>query len=99
MDNMATTDYTLPVIEHATVSFNQWNRVVIQMDDGWVFYDKNDYRDENGELFDPEPDEICYSRYAVYSPEFDFDQYFVVVDETTVPAIQIYGIGDKTETV
>lgn len=74
----------LPVIEHATVTLNQWDRVVIQMDDGYVFYRLDMYPEGTP------AEEICYSRYGVFSPDRDFS-VFVVVAESDVPADQIFG--------
>lgn len=73
----------LPNIEHATVTLNERNRVVIQMDEGWLFYRLDMYPE------DTPPEEICYSRYCVVSPATDFS-LFVVVAEADVPANQIF---------
>ena len=81
----------LPNIPHADVSLNVRNRVVIQMHEGWVFYDRRDYTDENGDFREPEPDEISYFRYGVFSPANDFDAIIVVVAESEVPTDQIFG--------
>lgn len=85
----------LPTIAHADVSLNERNRVIIQMHDGWVFYDTEHYvglTDEEGNPRDPYPDEICYARWASYSPATDFDNRIIVVAETDVPANQIFGV-------
>ena len=79
----------LPMIEHATVTLNERNRVVVQMDDGWVFWRRDLYIDENGEMYEPAPENILYSRYGVFSPSTDFT-LFVVVAESDVPADQIF---------
>ena len=50
---------SLPVIEHATVTLNENNRVVIRMDDGWVFYRLDIFPE------DTPAEEIAYS-YEVY---------------------------------
>lgn len=82
----------LPTIPHATVTLNVRNRVVIQMDDGWVFWDRNHYgTDENGNFIEPLPEEMMYFRYGVYAPTTDFDNCIVVVAETEAPADQIFG--------
>lgn len=82
----------LPNIPHATVTLNVRNRVVIQMDEGWVFWDRYEYgTDENGNYIEPLPEEISYSRYGVYSPATDFDARIVVVAEREVPENQIFG--------
>ena len=87
---MATNDYTLPTIEHATVTLNQWGRVEIRMDNGWVFYRLESYPEGTP------AEDICYSRYGVFSPDCNFDN-FVIVDETTIDADQIYDNGDKPD--
>lgn len=92
----------LPVIEHATVTLNPRNRVVIQMNEGYVFYDKDHYTgltDENGNPREPLPEEICYYRYGVYSPATDFANRIVVVAESEVPDNQIFGTGNTSETI
>lgn len=95
------TNNTLPVIEHATTFFNANGRVVIQMDEGWVFWDENMYRnytDENGNVIPPLPEDISYFRRYTYSPNTDFSKIHPV-DETTVPADQIFGTGNNHETI
>ena len=84
---------TIPVIAHADVSLNQWGRVVIQMHEGYVYWDRNDFgKDENGNYIEPEnPEDISYFRYGVYSPTTDFDNCIVVVPESEVPENQIFG--------
>ena len=74
---------TLPTIAHAETSFNEWGRVVIQMDDGWVFYRLDSYPEGTP------ADDICYFRYGVFSANYDFTN-IVVVDETTVESWQIF---------
>ena len=74
---------TLPTIAHAETSFNEWGRVVIQMNDGWVFYRLDSYPEET-----PSED-ISYSRYGVFPANYDFTN-IVVVDETTVESWQIF---------
>lgn len=86
------TNNTLPVIAHADVSFNQWGRVVIQMHEGWVYWDREHYEiDDEGNYITPEADEIQYFRYGVYSATTDFDARIVVVAESEVPENQIFG--------
>lgn len=88
---------SLPNIPHATVSYNQWNRVVIQMDDGYVFCAMQDYdglTDEDGNPREPYPEELAYYRYGVFSPATDFTR-FVVEAETDVPANQIFGLENN----
>jgi hypothetical protein len=88
----------LPTIPHATVTLNVRNRFVVQMNEGWVFYDRNDYAgltDEEGNPREPYPEEISYYRYGVFAPDFDFTR-IVVVDENEVPPYQIFG-GGNTE--
>lgn len=78
----------LPTIEHATVTLNTRNRVVIQMDEGWVFFDTYDYKDyvdDEGNPRKPLPDEISYYKYAVYAPMTDFISRICVTDENGIP--------------
>ena len=75
----------LPTIAHATVTLNVRNRVVVQMDEGWVFWDRNDYVDESGNITEPSPSMICYSRYGVFAPDTDFDARFVIVKDGETP--------------
>lgn len=92
----------IPTIEHATVTLNQWGRYVVQMDEGYVFYDTRDYAnltDEDGNPREPLPEEIVYSRYGVFSPSTDIVNCLVVVAESDVPADQIFGVGEDHETV
>ena len=77
-------------IPHIHLALNEWNRVVMTMESGWVFYSLYSYPEGT-----PEED-ICYSRYAVYAPDFDFS-LIVVVDETTIDADQIYDNGDEPD--
>ena len=81
---------TLPTIAHATVTLNQWGRVVIQMNSGWVFYDLGEYPEGTP------AEDICYYGYAVYSPDYDFNN-IIVVDKSTIDADQIYDNGDKPD--
>lgn len=93
-------EITLPNIPHATVTLNVRNRVVIQMDDGWVFWDRQDYTDytdEEGNPRDPSPEDIAYFRYGVYGPTTDFDNRIVVVAESEVPDYRIFGTELETE--
>lgn len=87
----------LPTIPHADVSLNVRNRVIIQMHEGWVFYDRRDYVDDEGNFREPDPTEICYSRYGSFSPANDFDAIIVVVAESEVPADQIFGTDNDHE--
>lgn len=80
-----TRDVELPTIEHATVTLNANNRVVIQMDEGWVFYRTTVYPEGT-----PEED-ICYFSYGVFGLTTDFSA-FVVVDASTVSEDQIYSL-------
>lgn len=78
MDNII-----LPTLPHSDVSLTQYGRVEITMHDGYKFYDRRDYVDDEGNFRDPEPNEISYSRYGVFSPLNDFDAILVVVAEDT----------------
>ncbi len=91
---------SLPIIPNATVTETTYGRIEIRMNDGYVFYDRNDYADltdEEGNPREPLPEEISYFRYGVYSPATDFDNRIVVVAESDVPADQIFGIEDNIE--
>lgn len=80
---------TKPEIAHADVSINERNRVVIQMHEGYSFYDKAAYEgltDEDGNAREPMPDEITYSQYGVFAPDTDFDARFVIVKDGEAPA-------------
>lgn len=81
-------EYVLPTIEHATVTLNEWDRVVIQMDEGWVFYRLDEYPEGTP------ADEYCYYTYGVYGQTFDFS-LIVVVAESDVPADQIFGKNNE----
>lgn len=90
----------LPNIEHITASTNQYGGTVIQADVGYVFYDRYDYMnltDEEGNPREPLPEEILYSRYAVFAPSVsaaEIEDRLVVLPESEVPADQIFGTGD-----
>lgn len=93
---------------HADISLNEWNRVVVQMHDGWVFWRRDMfpnpetgefYDPETGEMYEPSPEELAYSRYCVCSQSTNFD-LFVIVDESTVNPDQIFGSTiPPTETI
>jgi hypothetical protein len=83
----------LPIIENATVKPTDFGRVEITTNNGYVFYDKENYTDltdEEGNHREPLPEEISYFRYGVFAPETDFENRIVVVDETTINAEQIF---------
>lgn len=84
---------SLPMIENATVKYTDYGRVEIIMNDGYVFYDKDNYSqltDEEGNPREPMPEEISYFRYGVFAPDTDFESRIVVVDETTINSDQIF---------
>lgn len=84
---------SLPKIEHGTARKNQYGRVEIIMNEGFTFYDKNDYKDftdEEGNPREASPEEISYFRYGVFAPDTDFESRIVVVDETTMNSDQIF---------
>lgn len=78
-------------IPHIHLELNEWNRVVVQAESGWVFYRLDIYPEETP------AEDICYFGYGVFSPNYDFTN-IVVVDETTVNADQIYSVGNKPVT-
>lgn len=84
---------SLPIIEHATVNSTDYGRVEITMNDGYVFYDKDNYSqltDEEGNPREPLSEEISYFRYGVFAPDTDFANRIIVVDETTINEEQIF---------
>lgn len=95
----------LPIIPHATVTLNAYNGMVIQMNEGYVFYDLNDYSDltdEEGNPREPYPEELSYFRYGVYPRSIsneELESRIVVVAEADVPAEQIFGTGNNHETM
>ena len=68
----------LPKIDHANVTLNERNRVVIQMDEGWAFY-RLDIFPEGAPT-----DKKAYSRYGVLSLDYDYSN-FVVLAESDIP--------------
>ena len=78
-------------IPHIHLELNERNRVVMQLEDGWVFYDLREYPDG------PEDEYISYYEYAVYSPDYDFTN-IIVVDKSTVDPDHIFNVGDKPVT-
>ena len=72
---------------------NKLGRIVVTPADGFVFYDKDNYKDltdENGNPREPLPDEISYFRYGVYAPDTDFENRIVAVAENEIPKEQIF---------
>ena len=72
---------------------NNLGRIVVTPADGFVFYDKDNYKDltdENGNPREPSPEEISYFRYGVYAPDTDFENRIVAVAENEVPKEQIF---------
>jgi hypothetical protein len=68
----------LPKIEHADVTLNERNRVVIQMDEGWVFYRLDVFPDG------APTDKKAYSSYGVLSLDYDYSN-FIVIAESEIP--------------
>lgn len=80
-------------MKHINLTENNLGRIVITTDDGFVFYDKDNYADltdENGNPREVLPEEISYFRYGVYSPETDFENRIVVVAENEISKEQIF---------
>lgn len=77
-------------ISHIHLELNVRNRVVMQLESGWVFYDLGEYPEGTP------AEDICYYGYAVYSPDYDFNN-IIVVDKSTIDADQIYDNGDKPD--
>ena len=72
---------------------NKLGRIVVTPADGFVFYDKDNYKDltdENGNPREPLPDEISYFKYGVYAPDTDFENRIVAVAENEIPKEQIF---------
>lgn len=72
---------------------NKLGRIVVTPVDGFVFFDKDNYKDltdENGNPREPLPDEISYFRYGVYAPDTDFENRIVAVAENEIPKEQIF---------
>lgn len=61
----------LPKIEHATVTLNERNRVVVQMDKGWMFYRLDIFPEDTPD------EEIAYSEYGVFPIEYDFNLFVI----------------------
>jgi hypothetical protein len=88
---------SLPTIEHCTVNWlddNAKQVVVLTMHNGWVYWDRRDYLDDDGNIRVPEPSEIGYSRSGNYPPSYDFST-IVVAAESDAPADQIYSNPHK----
>lgn len=84
---------SLPKIEHGTARYNQWGRVEIIANEGFVYFDKDNYKDltdEEGNPRDPLPEEISYFRYGVFAPDTDFENRIVTVAESEVNKEQIF---------
>lgn len=80
-------------MKHINLRENALGRIEIIPDEGFVFYDKDNYKDltdENGNPREVTPEEISYFRYGVYSPETDFESRIVAVAETEIPKEQIF---------
>lgn len=83
---------SLPNIEHATVTKKSSGATEIRMDEGWVFYDIEDYNnltDEEGNPFFPPPEELCYYRFICFAPSVTaeaIEARIIVVAEADVPA-------------
>ena len=89
---------SMPTIANATVNPR---RVDIIANDGYVMYNLDQYTftDDEGNPRDPLPSEISYFRAFYNLPvTFDFTK-IIVVPESDVPANQIFGTGNNTETV
>lgn len=87
---------TIPNITHADAYLNENNAVILDMDDGYVFWDKKDYT-YHGVYEEPAPEDICYSRWASLSATRDFSLLMEAV-ESEVPSDQIFGTGNKQVT-
>lgn len=94
---------SLPTIANATVQYNRYGNVEITMNDGYVFYDRENYADltdEDGNPREPLPEEISYFRFICFPRSVsneEIEARIVVVAEADVPADQIFGEGNNTE--
>ena len=80
----------LPEIKHATVTTNNYGRINIVMDDGWHYYDLNDYEtltDDYGNKRLPKADEIVLSEVGYNFPaNYDFSKIVVVAENEATEA-------------
>lgn len=80
-------------MEHIKLTQNALGRIEVTAEEGFVFYDKDNYKDltdEEGNSREPLPEEISYFRYGVYSPDTDFANRIVTATEYEVPKEQIF---------
>lgn len=86
-----TKEIILPTIPHCNVHWLNDKKitVVLDMNDGWVYWDRRDYTDDDENIIEPDPSEIGYSRSGNYPSSYDFST-IVVVAESEVPANQIH---------
>lgn len=80
-------------MKHIKLTQNALGRIEVTAEEGFVFYDKDNYKDltdEEGNNREPLPEEISYFRYGVYSPETDFENRIVTAAESKVPRVQIF---------
>ena len=95
-NNLLNETITIPNLTNADAYVNERSRVILQMNNGYVFWDKKMYY-VNGEYVEPSAEDICYSKWASMSPTRDFSLLMEAV-ESEVPADQIFGTGDKPVT-
>lgn len=96
MVSVRNSNITIPNVTHADAYSAEYNFVILDMDDGYVFWDKRDYTID-GVYEEPAPEDICYSRWGSFSPSWDFTGIMEAV-ESEVPADQIYSAGNKPVT-
>lgn len=84
MLSVRNSNLTIPNITHAHAYLDEYNAVIIDMDDGYVFWDKKDYT-YNGVYEEPAPEDILYSRWGSYPSSCDFSLLIEAV-ESEVPA-------------
>lgn len=87
---------TIPNITHADAYLNENNAVILDMDDGYVFWDKKDYT-YHGVYEEPAPEDICYSRWGSFPASWNFAGVMEAV-ESEVPSDQVFGTGNKPVT-
>lgn len=81
----------LPEIEHAKVTLNEWDRVIVQMDEGWLFYRLDIFPDG------APTEKKAYSNFGVLSLDYDYNN-FVVIAESEIPEAPEIPEEPETET-
>lgn len=80
-------------MKHINLKENALGRIEVTPEKGFVFYDKDNYKDltdEDGKPREVTPAEISYFKYGVYAPDTDFESRIVAAAESEVPKEQIF---------